>query len=213
MMPPAAPPAPGSWPRVTVIILNYNGWRFMPGCLAALAATDYPAEALDILVVDNASHDGSVEHLRRDFPGVRLLALGGNTGFAGGNNAGIRASDAPYVVMLNNDTAVEPGWLKPLVAAAEADPTVGACGSKLLFFYARLSLSMTAESSFVPAETMGGGDTRVLGVRLREAALAEPGAPPVGYGAGWYDREGSGPGAYRWSAAESELIVPVAEPG
>lgn len=205
------------WPRVAVLILNYNGWRFLPMCLTALAATDYPREQLDIVVVDNASQDGSVAELRAQFPSVRVLALSQNLGFAGGNNAGIRATDAPYVVLLNNDTAVEPGWLKPLVCAMQSDPAVGACGAKLVYFYERLPLTLTVAGSFVPADSLPGStDRRELGVRLADAALggAEPSldvAATIGYGAGWYDQEGSGPGSYRWSAARAVLDLPIAE--
>jgi GT2 family glycosyltransferase len=208
---PHAPPL-WEWPQVTVIILNYNGWRFLPACLNSLAATDYPVEALDILVVDNASHDDSVRLVREQFPSVRVLALNDNRGFSGGNNAGMRTTSAPYVVLLNNDTAVEPGWLKPLVAAAEADPSVGACGAKLLFFYATLPLEIEVTPSFVPAEALGGGDGRVLGLRLHSATL-EPAAvgAQVGYAAGWYAQEGAGDGAYRWSADRAQLTIPVAE--
>lgn len=204
------------WPRVAVLILNYNGWRFLPMCLTALAATDYPPEQLDIVVIDNASQDGSVAQLRAQFPSVRVLALSQNLGFAGGNNAGMRATDAPYIVLLNNDTAVEPGWLKPLVCAVQNDPSVGASGAKLVYFYETLPVTLTAAHSFVPAESMPGStDRRVLGVRLASATLSsapaslDPG-PMVGYGAGWYDQEGSGPGSYRWSAAVAALDLPVA---
>ncbi len=68
-------PAPPRWPPVTVVVLNYNGWRFLPTCLDALAATEYPQDALHVLVVDNASADGSVERLHQQYPWVRTLAL------------------------------------------------------------------------------------------------------------------------------------------
>lgn len=214
----SAPIAAQEWPRVAVLILNYNGWRFLPTCLRALAATDYPPEQLDVLVIDNASHDDSLAQMRAQFPGVRVLALSRNLGFAGGNNAGVRATDAPYVVLLNNDTAVEPGWLKPLVRTAEADPTIGACGAKLVYFYETLPVVLDVTPGFVPAETLpGSNDPRVLGVRLADATLsapqqrADPGASAVGYAAGWYDQEGSGPGSYRWSSGRAVLDLPVAD--
>lgn len=211
-----APPTPAMpqehWPPVAVIILNYNGWRYLPTCLSALAATDYPPEALDIVVVDNASHDDSVAQLHAEFPQIRPLPLLRNTGFSGGNNAGIHATTAPYVVLLNNDTAVEPGWLKPLVRAAESDPTVGACGAKLLFFYATLPLELTVAPHFVPAQALGGNDDRILGVRFHAATLAnEAIGAQIGYGTGWYDVEGSGATAYRWSADRALLTLPVAD--
>jgi GT2 family glycosyltransferase len=211
---PPAPEEPAAWPRVAVLILNYNGWRYMPACLEALAATDYPAGQLEIVVIDNASSDGTVAQMRARYPEVRTLALSENTGFSGGNNAGIRATDTPYVVLLNNDTAVDPGWLKPLVRAAESDPRVGGCGAKLLYFYADLPLQVRVERSFVPARDLpGNGDGRVLGVRLAAAALSGDSiGAQVGYASGWYDREGSGPGAYRWSSDAAVLNLPVGAP-
>lgn len=225
------------WPRVAVIILNYNGWRFLPMCLDALAQTEYPSDRLDILVVDNASQDDSIAQLRTHYPNVRVLALNQNLGFAGGNNAGICAMGAvkgqrskvkgggsddlqpstfdvrpEYIVLLNNDTAVDSHWLKPLVRAAQADPCVGACGSKLVFFYERLPLTIHVERSFIPGRDLGSSDTRVLGVRLGSVDL--PGAAlgaHVDYGAGWYDREGSGDATYRWSSDCALLQLPVAD--
>lgn len=200
------------WPRVAVIILNYNGRRFLSMCLQAVAATDYPADALEIIVVDNASQDDSVARLHENFPHVRVLALQRNLGFAGGNNAGIRATDAPYVVLLNNDTAVDPGWLKPLVRAAEADPKIGGCGSKLVFFYEMLPVTLEIEGSFVPAQVIAGnGDGRVLGVRLAEATISCSDHAPVGYAEGWYEQEQAGEASYRWSRDRAVLELPVAD--
>jgi hypothetical protein len=206
-----------SLPRVAVLILNYNGWRFLPTCLTALAATEYPRELLDVVVIDNASHDDSVAQVRAQFPWVRVLALSRNLGFAGGNNAGIRATDAPYVVLLNNDTAVEPGWLMPLVAAAQADPAVGACGAKLVYFFETLPVTLTVASAFRPADALPGSDDgRVLGVRLAEAALSaahDASGAAVSYATGWYDQERAGDLSYRWSAERATLELPIADRG
>lgn len=204
---------PPHWPPVTVVVLNYNGWQFLPTCLDALAATEYPQEALHVLVVDNASVDRSVERLHQQYPWVRTLALPRNEGFAGGNNAGIRASITPYVVLLNNDTAVDPGWLKPLVRAAEADAAVGACGAQLVFYHAKLPLTLRVEGSFVPAQQLpGSSDTRVLGVRLVDVDLGLTPVPArVAYPSGWYDGESSGSTTYRWSSDRAVLEIPVAD--
>ena len=115
-----------------MIVVNYNGLRFLDECLTAVLAQEL-SQAFEVVVVDNASTDSSAACIRERYPSVRLIQAGRNLGFAGGNNLGIRASHGRYVVLLNNDTAVRPGWLAALVNAAETDPKVGAVSGKLLF--------------------------------------------------------------------------------
>jgi GT2 family glycosyltransferase len=97
---------------ISVVVLNYNGRRWLKGCLSAvesgLGATD------ELVVVDNASTDGSTELVRHEFPGARLLALDRNLGFAAGNNQGARVARGKYLAFLNNDTVPQPGWLTAL---------------------------------------------------------------------------------------------------
>jgi len=116
---------------VSVVILNWNGLRHLDGCLTSLQAQTYTA--FETILVDNGSTDGSVAWVREHFPHVRLLCNERNVGYAAGNNQAIRASQAPFVATLNNDTRVEPDWLAALVAAAEGDPSVGMCASRMLF--------------------------------------------------------------------------------
>lgn len=116
---------------VRVIVLNWNGQRWLDGCLAALhRQTRLPDE---IVVVDNASTDNSVEHLRATWPQVRVMTLPDNVGFAAGNNRGADDAHTDALVFLNNDTEVEPGWLDALVRAAEADPQRGLVTSRVVY--------------------------------------------------------------------------------
>ncbi|HYH68292.1 MAG TPA: glycosyltransferase family 2 protein [Urbifossiella sp.] len=117
-------------PLVTVLIVNFNGKRHLPACLAALADQTLPRHRFEVVVVDNASRDGSVEWLRGEHPWVRVVARSHNAGFAGGNNAGLPFARGRYLVLLNNDTIPDPHWLSELVAAAHPD---GAAASKLVF--------------------------------------------------------------------------------
>ena len=117
--------------KVSVVILNWNGRRYLEDCLTSLQAQTYTD--FEVILVDNGSTDGSVEWVAERFPQVRVIRNETNVGFAAGNNQAIRASQAEFVVTLNNDTHVEPGWLAALVAAVEDDPTVGMCASKMLF--------------------------------------------------------------------------------
>lgn len=103
-------------PRLTIVILNYNGQHHFPGCFGSLSKLDWPKEKLEVLLIDNGSSDGSVETLRRDWPWVRTLANPKNLGFSAGCNQGAREADrAEVLVFLNNDMRVEPGFLRALV--------------------------------------------------------------------------------------------------
>jgi GT2 family glycosyltransferase len=116
---------------VTIIIVNWNGERFLERCLSALLAqTVVPHE---IILVDNASSDTSLDVVRR-FPSVRLLTQNENLGFARANNLAIKAATAgsEWIVLLNPDAFVEPGWLEALLSAARNYPTFDVFGSKLM---------------------------------------------------------------------------------
>lgn len=114
-----------------VIVLNWNGLDWLDGCLKALHAQRVlPTE---IVIVDNASTDKSVSHLRNRWPDVRVEVLASNVGFAAGNNRGAEDARTDALIFLNNDTEPEPGWLQALAAAAEADPTRGLVTSKVVY--------------------------------------------------------------------------------
>jgi GT2 family glycosyltransferase len=117
---------------IAVIIPNWNGAHLLPTCLDALRRQRW--RDFETIVVDNGSTDGSLELLMRDYPEVRVLALGENLGLAGATNVGIRASRAEIVATLNNDTEADPEWLGELVRALEAHPEAGSAASKLLLF-------------------------------------------------------------------------------
>jgi GT2 family glycosyltransferase len=102
--------------------------RFLEPCLDSLRPY---AEQLELIVVDNGSTDGSLEYLRRRND-VRLLAQAENLGYARANNLGIEQASGDYVLLLNNDTVAQPGFLAPLLAVMEANPGIGAGQSKML---------------------------------------------------------------------------------
>ena len=115
--------------RADVVIPNWNGAALLADCLAALARQTLPPART--LVVDNGSTDDSQAVAER--AGVEWLALRSNRGFPAAVNAGIRASDAPYVALLNNDAVPAPGWLEALVAALDADPSISYAASRMVF--------------------------------------------------------------------------------
>ncbi len=117
-------------PRVTVVVVSWNAKPLLERFLPSVVRSTWPS--LEIVLADNGSDDGSAEWVERELPSVRVERLGSNLGYCGGNNEAVRRTTGEYVVLLNNDVAVEPGWLEPLVARAEADPTIGALQPKLL---------------------------------------------------------------------------------
>lgn len=121
--------------QATIIIPNYNGITYLPVCLDALRRQT--VQTFDTIVVDNASVDGSQALLSRDYPEVKLLTLPENQGFCGAVNAGIRASGAPYVILLNNDTEAAPEFVEGLLNAIEKDSRRFSCSAKMLQFYHR----------------------------------------------------------------------------
>jgi GT2 family glycosyltransferase len=146
--------------RVRLVVLNFNGGAHLGRCLAALSALDWPADRLDLVVVDNASTDGS-DALAAGHPQVRLIRNDANTGFPA-NNLALRDLDGiDYVGLVNADSFVEPGWLAPLVGALEADSGLGAVSARLLFADRFVDVELTSPT-FVP----GGGDGRTLGVTV-----------------------------------------------
>ena len=117
--------------QVSVIVVNWNGARFLQHCLdALLAQTIKPRE---IILVDNASTDESLEIVKQ-FPSVRVLALNENTGFARGNNLAIKAAsfESEWIALLNPDAFAEPRWLEELLQAVQRNPAFDVFGSKLV---------------------------------------------------------------------------------
>lgn len=134
--------------QYTIVIANYNGKHLLGTCLSSLLPqVDDPSA---VIVVDNGSVDGSVEYLKRSWPGVTTLSLGGNSGFTGANNAGAALSDSDVVVLLNNDTKAASGWLENLLPALD-DPSVGAVTSSMR----RMGDSETMDSAGGEIDTLG----------------------------------------------------------
>lgn len=122
-------------PKVTIVVLNWNGKDDTLECLASLNQLDYPN--YEVVVVDNGSTDDSVEAISKQYPDVTLLQTRANLGYAGGNNVGIRWAmehGADFVLILNNDTIIDPNLLSALVEAARIVPEAGIYGSKIYFY-------------------------------------------------------------------------------
>jgi GT2 family glycosyltransferase len=117
-------------PVVSVIVVNWNGKKYLKDCFPSLRAQTF--SDYEVILVDNGSNDGSVEYVQRNFPGwVRILPNARNEGFSGGNNRGIRAASGKYIVLLNNDAQADPCWLEELMKVAEENPRAGMLACKI----------------------------------------------------------------------------------
>ena len=123
-------PPESTTPRISIIIPNWNGLGLLRPCLDALRRQTYTDH--EVIVVDNASSDGSLAALRDEYPEVRVVALPTNRGFAGGCNEGIRAARGEFIVATNNDTEAEPGWLAALVDALDRHPEAGSAAARIM---------------------------------------------------------------------------------
>ncbi len=122
--------------KVAVVILNYNGKKFLEQFLPnVIENTD--DDLAEIVVADNASTDGSVEFMRERFPDIRLIVNDSNGGFATGYNLALRQIDAEYFVLLNSDIEVTPRWIEPVIDLMDADQEIAACQPKILSYYDR----------------------------------------------------------------------------
>ncbi|WP_258726394.1 glycosyltransferase [Cellulomonas sp. NS3] len=117
---------------VSVILVNYKGAEDTITALRAFEQVEWPAEKLELVVVDNHSQDGSIERIREAVPHAKVIDAGGNTGFAGGCNLGVSHSSGEYVAFLNNDARPGAQWISAAVAELEADRSIGAVASKVL---------------------------------------------------------------------------------
>ncbi|MDP8937703.1 MAG: glycosyltransferase [Actinomycetota bacterium] len=192
------------------MVVNYLGGDLTVRCLRSVRGTEWPADRLQVVVVDNSPSDGVAVQVRQLMPDVTVLDAGTNRGFAGGCNLALAdLDDVDYVALLNNDTTVDPGWLRPLVARLEADPGIGAANSKILFASPFVDVGISATTG-----VRGRGDRRPLGVRLSgieldgkdafaDTLLAE------GFWGLEPDLDGGGPS--QWTSGRALLRVPVAE--
>ena len=127
-------------PELSIVIVAFNTRADLQRCLESLAAAP-PAITHEIVVVDNASHDGTVDAVRARWPGMQVIAQPANLGFAGGNNVGIRASSGELVLLLNSDTLVPAGAIDTLASRLRAHPEAAVAGPRLVDAAGRVELS------------------------------------------------------------------------
>jgi GT2 family glycosyltransferase len=119
-------------PTVAIVILNWNGQRYLEQFLPSVLSTSY--DNYNVVVADNGSTDDSVHFIEKNYPAIRLIRFTENYGFAKGYNEALKQVEAEYYVILNSDVEVEPGWLQPMVDLLEKDLSIAACQPKLLSY-------------------------------------------------------------------------------
>jgi GT2 family glycosyltransferase len=180
-------------PLVCCVVINWNGWQDTTACVQALLGQNYPG--LEIVVVDNASTDDSVQRIRAAFPEIEMVQAGENRGFAAGSNLGIMramARGAEFVWLLNNDTIAPPDTLGKLVAAAEADARAGIVGTVLHYPESSTAIQAWGGGSmrpwmgyvthyYSPAKLEGNSFATFASVLLRREMLEQTGLLDDGY--------------------------------
>lgn len=199
-------------PLVTVVVVNYNGAHLLPACLDGVRALDVPTGYAEVVVVDNASSDGSRTLLREHYPWVQTVESHENLGFAGGNNLALRQVRTPFVALLNNDAIPEPDWLTNLLApfdAAGAD-RLGVVTGKVVFRprFARVHWT-------TPGFDPGPHDPRELGARVHRVLVdGRDVTDKVLWERLAFGPEGEGEHRFRWARPVGDLLIPVQdEPG
>jgi GT2 family glycosyltransferase len=153
-------------PDVSVVVVTWNGRQHLDACLGALATQQ--GVSLEVILVDNASTDDTVAHVRSRHPSVRIVSLSENRGFAGGNNAGVADARAPMIAFLNNDTAADSGWLRALLAGLDQTAGFALTTSRIVYMHDPQVID-SAGDGFLRA---GGAFKRLHGMPSGEAADA-----------------------------------------
>jgi GT2 family glycosyltransferase len=198
-MPPVSPGV------VRLIVLNYNGGPFVLRCVEHLHRLDWPADQLDLVLVDNASTDGSADAVAERHPGMRIIRNARNTGFPANNLALGDLDGVRYVGLVNSDAFVAPGFVRTLVDALDADPGLGAVSPRMVFAPRFVDVTVDA-----PAGDGNPGDPRRLALRVSGVRVDGRDAWAdlhVGEGGWGIEHDASGP--FRWTAGHAVLRVPV----
>lgn len=147
-------------PKVLIVILVYNGAEYLRDCLSSLSKISYPKDKLEVLIIDNASTDGSVDYIKNNWAEVRLIENQKNIGFAVGNNIGMQYAidnNFDYIYLLNQDTVVEHDFLNRVIEIGESDLKIGAVQSKLLLYHDKGKINSTGNEIHYLGFAFAGG--------------------------------------------------------
>ncbi len=148
--------------KVSVVIPNYNGKKFIKECMDALEKQTYTD--FETILVDNGSLDGSRSFIKEHYPQIKFIPLDKNYGFSAAVNVGIRESKGEYVVLLNNDTQVQKDWLEHLVSCIEKDKTIFSCSSKMIRYNERHLIDDAGDEYTILGWAKKRGDGKSVGL-------------------------------------------------
>jgi len=213
-------------PLISIVTVNWNGKKYLDELFNSLACLNYPAEKLQIIMVDNNSGDGSTAFVEKKFPNVEIIPLEENLGYAGGNNEGLRRARGKYIALINNDCIADPDWLCEMLSIfknSSDDAKIGAVGSKVVFYWPYIPVQIISGSQSSSGKNRSRKDLRRLGVRISEARVAGSGRDKnsqavnngwrideIKYTDGFYPPETDGKGRiFQWTQGDAVMAVPV----
>lgn len=195
-------------PKVSVIIVNYNGKYFLRECLNSVLDVDFPKSQYEVILVDNDSRDGSIEYVTENFPDVKIVHSKTNLGFADGCNLGVKNSSAEFVVFLNTDTRVDKLWLKSLVRRIQSDKNIAAVNSKVFLYHPFIELSIHSDI-FMRSEFSESVNFQSVGVLLESVLIKDKQLQSlIRYRKGFYDKE-KGIISSRWTKGDATILIPI----
>lgn len=142
-------------PTVSIIIPNYNGKHFLADCFNSLSNQSY--SYFEVIMVDNASSDGSVEFTTENFPKVKIIANSENRGFSKAVNQGAKLSKSEFLAILNNDTLVDSRWLEEFIEFTRINHDFGSCQSKILLYTDKEAVNTVGNEIFFLGQGWSGG--------------------------------------------------------
>lgn len=194
-------------PKVSAIIVNYNGKQFLHDCITSLVKLKFPKTQYELIVVDNNSRDTSVEYIKRNFPFVKLVESDINLGFAGGCNLGVEHAQGKYIVFLNTDTKVDENWLSYLVKRIELNKQIAAVNSKALLYFPFIEITFKSDI-YMRSEFTNSVNFQPVGILLENILLDNQSFQPlVRYCQGFYDKE-KGLISARWTKGDAKVLLP-----
>ena len=204
-------------PLISIITVNWNGKKYLADLFQSLSSLNYPSHRLQVIMVDNASTDGSAAYVRKRFPHVEIAALQENRGYAGGNNEGLRRARGRYIALINNDCTVDPDWLAEMLSIfrrSSDDAMIGAVGPKVVFYWPYLSVQLLSSSiSSGAAGRSGKRNNRRLGIKVQEARVRQGSGwswQEIKYIDGFYMPQTDEKGRVsRWTQGNAVMAVPV----
>lgn len=155
--------------KVSIVIPNYNGKHFMKACMESLYKQTW--KEFEVIVVDNASSDGSVSYIEEYYPDIRLIKMDTNTGFSTAVNVGIQDAKAPYVFLLNNDTECEPNCVRELYHAIRKSKKIFSVSSQMIQYHNRESLDSAGDIYTVFGWAFNRGNGKPISMYSKEESV------------------------------------------